>query len=437
MVRKKVKQREAAAKSKTVKKRVTTADLSKALKVKPLRAGSPASKLVDPADGLPQTPILSSRAMGIDVNDYQMLPQAVPDNLSPEQRAIKEAGKLADDLLKREEWSHVFQAMKTLRQGYAVVYRCLQDLCAKLHEDFEKRGVEMPLVEDFLIQYAMYESSKPFTEHQWMDNVINSFLPWLATVLDEHTAADEKEAQDQRIKENEERQTRPVPIGFKHTPELEAAMLERDRSLVLVGWKPAILWLLDQVCSHALLSKDEQVYQVVRFMDSAPKGKDQHSRLIRLGGNAWRGCADSDKKLAMCMGSYVADRISAQPDLFIVDHLPSAYTAGFVGRPEAARAGDAHRRFHKWCEKAACAFLGCVCVPERGTPDITDPAFEQLRTFATLRPVIVQDEAEDLEPNKYRIIIGHAATVLDVEKDVIESYGRTILLPAGRSTIEG
>lgn len=411
--------KKSAKKETTVRKKVTTADLRNALKVKVPDLGNRIGVLSAP-------PTVPERLRG---RVERPSIACIADGLTPQQRAIRDAGTLAEHLLKEPEWQQVFQTLVTLRQGYAIIYRKLQEMCSVLHEKFEKRGEEMPLIEDFLIQYAAYQASIPFTEHQWMNYLINSMLPFLADVIDKHTEEDEKDAREEARQADEDRRNRPIPLGFKHTTGMDEPVLTRERSLVLVGYRPAVLWLIDQICTHVLAQNEGQLFTVVRFMNEAPKSKDQHRQLIRLGENAWTGCADSDKKLAICMGEYVADKLSAQPDMLIVDNLSPAYRLGFAGRPEAAVAGDAQRRFRKWCDQAGCAFIGGVCLPEKDAVDLTAPEFEQLRTFTHLRALRIIEEGDTIAPEKCRILLGTSAA-FDVSKEVLESYGRTILLPA-------
>ena len=355
--------------------------------------------------------------------------------LTPEQRAIKEAGEVADELLAVE--GEIFDAVQTmiaLRRGYAIAYREYLDLLAKKREEMEFKGETLtPMIEDFLVQYAMYESSKAFSEHQFMNAMINIGLRWLTDVIDRHTQQEQQERKEAYERAEEQRRKRPVPIGFRHSPQQEAPYLDKSRTLVLTGWSNALLWLVENVvCANVLgtvCGADEGgAFQIVRFMRTSPKSKDQDRQLIRLGANNWKGCGDSVKKLARTMGEFVADKLSSRPDLLIVDDLAWAYTLGFVGRPEAAVAGDAQRQLRKWCDQAGCALLGLVPFPDSATPDVTAPEWEQLRTFTHLRPVRV----EHADETKYRLVVGNDAAVFEVEKTTLDSYGHgSIILPEG------
>ncbi len=369
---------------------------------------------------------------------YKKMP-SVGETLSVEQRALQEAGDLAELLLKETGFKRVFDLMVGLRQAYAVAYRELQEQVAKVQETWPE-GRDFPLVEDFLIQYATYQAGKPFNEHQLMRTFADTILPGIATIVDQHVADDAREAAQERMDQDKQRRERPVPIGCKHTPvEGEEPVLAKGVSLTLVGWKNAVLWVLDQICAHVLANPQPQAqggpFTTVRFLETAPKSREQHRDLIRLGGKAWAGCANSNKTLARCMGAYVADSLSAQPDLVIVDHLPAAHTLGFTGRDMGARAGDAHRWLRRWCDSAGAALIGAVCLPDAEPVDIASPAYEQLRTFTLLRFLTVTEGGENEEGEtllKYRISLGAHATYWDVDKSVIDAYvGSELALPAG------
>jgi len=125
---------------------------------------------------------------------------------------------------------------------------------------------------------------------------------------------------------------------------------------------------------------------------------------------------------------HVADRLSCQPDLLVVDNLAPAYTKGFIGRAPEASAGDAHKRIRKWCDNAGCALLGGVPL-EDGDFDIRAPQFEQLRTFTDLVPVTATREGDG-----YRIVVGDPASpaaVVEADAARVDRHGSTLAMPAG------
>lgn len=348
-----------------------------------------------------------------------------------EQRALEVCGKWYERF--KELNPHLVEtvaSMVGLRRAYAVAYRELLEAVdvGQLKLDEQKQGEEIPKeFGDFCIQYAMWLASKPFNEHDMMEGITGTILPWIANVVDKHTEADQAEAVAHKAELNEKRRSTNLPVGLKHSPTQEDATLGRDRALVLVGWKNAVQWLLDEMLSKVLLDK-EHAFQVVRMLTKAPKAEDQSARLIRLAPSAWSGCANSDRDIDKMVAMFIDPTVGGPVDLMAFDDLSLAHTAGFVGRSRFAQAGDAHRRLKKWVEKMGAGLVAAVPLDTRELPDMSGSEFEQLKTFAYLRPVYVKDGADEDKGDHYVVTVGTDATVFYVPKHTLDAYGSTTLV---------
>jgi hypothetical protein len=335
--------------------------------------------------------------------------------------AVEQCGVWLDTLVRGSpEVASVLSAMVALRRGYVVAYRELFDELARQSEIGKaEHGLELPPeLADFAVQYAMYEAAKPFNEHAAMQGLMDA-LPRLGEAIDRHSAADAESRKADAKEAAEQRAETPIPVGVKFNPhQEEPPSLDRAKSLVLIGWAPAVNWVLDRVCENVLLAR----LTVVRLMDKAPAARDQHRFLVRIGGNAWAGCANSERQLALTMGEHAADKLSAAPDLLVCDDLTKAYSLGFAGRAGAANAGDAHRKLRAWCDKGQCGLVGAVPLDSPEIPD-PGPEFEQLKTFTQLRPVRVDPDGGD-----YVITVGDAAR-FTVPRETLDRAGSKILLP--------
>lgn len=336
---------------------------------------------------------------------------------TPQQAAVERAGEAYKAALSASSrFADVVAAMIGLRRTYVVAYRELNDAIQALAEG----GFEAPPeLSDFAAQFAAYQASRPFDEHDMMQSVLTGVLPWLTGVVDAHTAADHAAAVAAAVEENERRRGRPVPIGFKYSPFQEDTALPRDRTLVLVGWRNAVLWLLDLV-SQAVAAER---LNAVRLAASAPKRPDDQSssNYVRVAPNQWVGCANSDRTFDKMLAASVVPVVSGPVDVLVCDDVGDTHTAGFTGRDQAACGGDGHRLLRKWCDQVG-AGLVCGLPTGREAPDPTGPAFEQLRAFAAVRPVVVREEGDD-----YLVCVGNEeATVLRVEKAVLDVYGSSI-----------
>jgi hypothetical protein len=363
---------------------------------------------------------------------------AVLSTKTPAQRALELCGKWYERLA--GDAPRVLTAvasMMALRRAYAVAYRELHDAVGEHQAELDKAPAPEKIpaeFADFAVQYAMYLASKPFNEHDLMEGVIGTLLPWLGDVVDRHTEADTAAAIEEKVRQNEERRATPLPLSFKHTPAQEDMNLTRDRALVLVGWRNAVLWLLDQ----SLAVVQSQGFQTVRMLTKAPRPEDQHARLVRLPPSAWSGCANSDRDTDVMVAKFIAPAVGGPIDLVVFDDLSAANTRGFVGRDAFARAGDAHRHLKKWAAGMGAGLLAAVPLDGRELPDMGGSEFEQLKTFATLRPVFVTDgvDPDPSEPDEpaepyYVVTVGTDASVFHVPKSTLDAYGSTLVVPGG------
>lgn len=346
----------------------------------------------------------------------------VPPGDTPEQSAVIEAGGAAVRLIADPRYRQAHAAMIAFRQGYAVAYRELQTLLAA-----EPAGAVPEMTESLLVDSAAWEASKPFSEHTLMRGMIETVLPWMATAVDAHSARDERAIRQEREEDEQARRVRPVPIGLDwvglpgglESGDAGGPELGRDRGLVLAGWKPALLWLADRATAAALAGTPAAT--VVRFFAAAPH-REASRHLVRLARKQWEGCCNDNNGLARAMGRHAYQQLPAPPDLLVCDDMAAAYTRSYLGRPTGATAGDAHKKFSRWCGEAGCAFLGLVPRDDREPFEVRTPEFEQLRTFAHLRRVDVADDGD----GNYLISIGAGAAVA-APKTEVDSHGRTVI----------
>lgn len=349
------------------------------------------------------------------------LPGSVKPALTPQQDVIAEAGRAAAELLQDDNINNTFISLVTVRRMYIVLYRRLQELL----EAKNKVAELPPAVQDFLIQYMLFAASKPFDEHDLMDGVTKTLLPCLVNVIDRHTEADEAAEQKAQDAAEEERKLINIPIGFTTENITGARHLTRSQSLVLVGWRNAVNWLLKLACTAALT--DERL-MVLFFRSQLSADQKEIPRVLNIGPTAWGGCANSKRAMNLLTENCLAERLNRPVDLLICDNLPTASTKTFVGRLPAAAGGDAHRHLRTWCNAAGCAFLGAIPGDDRTTPNITGQEYEQLRTFADLRAVSVLTADDGLPADHYRVIVGNHAAVFDVPITELVACGKPLLI---------
>lgn len=347
--------------------------------------------------------------------------EVIDRDATPEQRASIECGKAAIAIFKEGDARRTIGAMIAIRRMYAVAYRELEDCVTAFREKVGEDNAPAVLT-DFLVQLAMSQSAASFDEHTLMQGIAETLLPWLADVVDRHTAEDAKEQREEMEKVREARRNSDIPLPFRYNLFREEMSVPRAKTMVLVGWRPAVLYLLDRIAAHASKS-----FMTVFLTQRPPKPEDSHALLAHLGGKSWSGAANSDLTLGRFMGDFVADKLSQPTDLLLIEDLGHAYTKGFVGRDAGAAAGDAQRKLRKWCDRAEAALVGGILYDDEDF-DPRSPALEQIRTFTDMVPIHAT-----MENGEYRIVLGDLERPADIVTAPAEAfdYHGSLLMPSG------
>jgi hypothetical protein len=354
-------------------------------------------------------------------------PAAVPALLdkvlvTDEQRAFIIAGAWSRALMQKAPFKAAVGAMIAARQLYALAYVELQKLVAA------EKPEPHAMTEDLLVQSAMYEAAKPFDQNAVIASFIGSVMPWLADVADAANAKDAAAAMGEMEKLDRERRATPLDIGFRVDPAWEAPHLPRDRSLVLVGWRPAVTFVIDQIVSRVVAERHAGfLATVVRLQHDHPRRGEEEVRLIRLGRAKWAGCCNAAAGLGRVAAEFLAPQMSHPADLVVCDNLPATITNAYAGKPVGAVAGDGHKRLRDWANRDGAAVLAGVPLADRAAPDLHAPEWEQARTFATVRPVVV----EELDEATFRVRVGNSAHHWDVPRTAFDAAAGSILVVPG------
>lgn len=354
------------------------------------------------------------------------LDELLPPNATAEQRAILEAAKAVEPLLKKPAIRRLLGAMVALRQAYAVAYREMQ-MCLATEKELPS------LTEDTLVMAAVNEAGKPFNEHTLMQGLVDTVFPWIAEVIDRHNEADRlAAAQDEQIAIQERRAT-PLPIGFKHSALLDDVILGRDKPLVLVGWAPAVYWLL-RAALRQVMKSGRPAFTAIH-LTARPWEHVANGRTAEVGVGSWVGCCNTKTSLRETLTRCIMHRLNCDlVDLLVCDDLTKCFNTSYVGRPAAANAGDANKVLWQWCAEAGCAAIAGIPLLTKDAPDLTSSEYFQLRTFAHLRSLTVTDVGENLPPDHVRITLGDSVAVFDVPKQKLAPYDTSPLIvpQAGR-----
>jgi len=310
-------------------------------------------------------------------------------------------------------------SMIAARQLYAMCVRELESQVAELPEEDQHE-----LLEECLVQSAGHQAAKPFNENALYVGFQQTVYPWMVRTVEKHNKEDEAEHQKDMEEAEQIRRDRPIPVGIKFDPDLEA--LPRERTLVLVGWAPAVDYVIQEMVTKTLANKDGQLFSVIWLTMSAHKLGTQ-PQLWRYGGEDWKHCCKVNKTWPKFFQTKILRDLDAPPDLLVCDDLMNACEQ-VIGTRTVRSAGAAHKRFRQWCVKAGCGFLGGVPQDTKEPPKLQGAEWEQLRTWSILRPVWVREASSG---DDYALYIGKDLFVDNIPKATLDSRQKTKLVLPG------
>jgi hypothetical protein len=315
----------------------------------------------------------------------------------------------------------VVGALVASRQLYALA---LHDLDFRLESDAKPYSDippedRLPLKEIF-ISSASKQASYPFEERDLLAGFEDTVIPWMGEVSSKHNEEQERRSSQEHRDAEADRRERNVSLGLGLMPEDEDE-LDRERSLVLVGWSPAVKWVVNEILDHAL-DKLLNFNQAVHLA-SVPRKIPDH-RLLEVGGNAWENCAKSNASWDKLFASQYLEKLNGPVDLFVVSDLGKA-NLGYSFQSAASRAGEAQKRFRTWATRMGAAMIGVIPFEQPIKGDsLNTPEYEILRMFTRLRYV----DAEAREDGNYDIIIGRSGRIENVSKEEVDAYATSDII---------
>ena len=368
-------------------------------------------------------------------HDHNYLKQPVPDDtatdnivdeakkqvseLSDEESVLKDRWKALSDLAQElvvsdQGLRQLVGSMVASRQLYAMAIHDL-DLRFESDKDLYSKVAEedrAPLKEIF-ISSAATQASHPFEENDLLAGFHNTVIPWMKEVSSLHTEEESRLLKEEYEESEKVRRSENVSLGLGLIPEDEDE-LDRERSLVLVGWAPALAYLVGKVIDHSL-SKALDFNQVVHLAKTSRKSPDH--RLLEIGGKAWENCAKSNSSWGKIFTEKYLDKVSGPVDLFIVSDL-SATATGSTFQSVASICSSSQYRLRKWATSMGAAMIGCIPFPDQKLVDLNTPDWEKLRMFSRLRFV----SAVTRPDGNYDILVGRTANIENVPKADVEAY---------------
>ena len=350
----------------------------------------------------------------------------------------------------RMEVKRAFAVMMFSRQLYAVAVKDLllrlEDIPATQHEKMlelalRNENVEIPagekvdpatifgLVDEALVQTCQHAASQAFREQDLIPAFNAVVKPWFDKVLVEHVKREQEESKLVWEASEKVRVARPVPLGLVYDQERKEA-LERKKPLFLVGWAPAVAYLLDKITEHVIKAGDEQVYQVVRLLRQLKPNVDSKpiSRLVRLGGKEWENVFKARDGMDKLFVNKVVTQLHVAVDLFVIDDACHAAKAGSLAlrRETAASAASKAEQVNKalipFLKKTGSAAVVGVPLANMELPTLEGVNWTQLDQRAFLRTVLVTEKA-----NSYLLTFGGEEILVD-KTEIDSRLGSNIIL---------
>ncbi len=344
-------------------------------------------------------------------------------------------------VLNDPEFGQLVASMLASRQLYAMCMYELDMLCdkkdftGKAYKDLELSGdVEeshIPMLKEVLINSAAVQAQQPFDEKLLFNGFVKTVFPWMQQVVVEHnklqTAAEKKEFDEK----NAERIATPINLGVQWFPESltnTGAEIGRTKSVMLVGFDPAVRWVLDKI-TGAALEEGSNVNQVL-VLNSGGKPTHPENEVCYVAKDEWKDVANTNAEFGRMYAKNVADQLTAPVDLLIVDDLRHA-TPSHDFSSMHFTANEGQKKLKKWCDKLGCLLIGCVGLGRDLQPnELNRPEFETLRMHNILRAVEARKlPAVEGEEAVYEITIGMQAFGEASESELEKYAPKKIITP--------
>lgn len=267
--------------------------------------------------------------------------------------------------------SQVMQVLTTVRHLYAAARLHLRELVAT--DDAP------PMAEDYAVKVAAQLAAGDTDFASVGQSLVKSVMPWLSTRAAELAEADRREAAEAQAAEEAEEALRPVDLGFPWSGVPEVTEVPAGKSVTFVGPPEAL-----RAVAQKLAESVGGVPWLLPPYWPTPKNGPAGTEPVGLTPAHWRGCCDSRAKAE---ATYAA---LGRPHVLVCTDLPYCRTADYAGRPDGAKAGEAHKLLTAAGKGRGLILIGMV---QSDRPP-TSMEFETLRAFSAVVHVTLGEGGE-------------------------------------------
>jgi len=283
------------------------------------------------------------------------------------------------------------------------------------------------MLKEILINSAAVQAQQPFEETHLFNGMMSTVFPWMQDIVKIHNELQAEQRKKQFEEAEKERVARKIAFDTQIFPaegKDDGYWLTREKSLLFVGWEPALRWLMDHI-TIAALKEGNNVHQVLRLIaGGAPVYKDE--RIWHLPKNAWAGCAESNDGFQRIYAAGAMENLVAQVDLLIVDDLSNSRKGASFLTP-VSQANEAQKKFKNWAKDAGCLLVGCLPYDRQlKANELNLPDYETLRMHNVLRGVVAEQTQVDGQ-KYYKIMVGQYE-VSRVPVDAVHAYKQSKII---------
>jgi len=313
-----------------------------------------------------------------------------------------------------------------LRQATGTMVAAKQLYCMALR-DMENRtdaldsgGEDKARLKELYLEIASVQAGEPFDEVMLLQGIAETVVPWVESVSKEHTELEAKLKHQEIAEAEQTRRAGGISLGMECLPEHKIPdELNRTRTLTLVGWKPAVLWVVNRILEHttspeAFAAGTAPKQTIVLTREG---GEHRDPRIMSIGDKGWDDCANSNNSWGRKFQETYLDHLHDPLDLFVVLDLPHAYK-GYAFQSEATKAAEAQKKLRKWATLMGSAFIGTVLLESQNLPDFKALPWESLRLFTYLRAVTVEEKRDGY----YDITVGRFTKIEGVPKEEVDAF---------------
>ena len=334
--------------------------------------------------------------------------------------------KAQELLISEEGLRQVVGAMLASRQLYAMA---LTDMDVRV-DGLEVDEEDKDQLREIFISASATQAANPFDENELFQGMEETVMPWMRSVAKEHTQQEERTRREEIRSAEKERRERNVKVGVEYVQPDKAQTtlsdeLNRTRTLVLAGWRPAVLWvinhMLEYVTSQEAFATSLAPKQTVVLTRRG--GGHSDPRIMTIGEKGWENCAKSNNGWKRTFQELYLDKLKDPVDLFVVTDLAHA-REGHSFQSPTAKASEAQKKLRKWATVMGAAFVGAVLLEGKKLPDFNTPIWEQLRLFTYLRGVGVEVRKD----GDYDIIVGRHTRIEGVSKKEVDAFSSSDII---------